>query len=86
MLLARRQRRRPAATMRLGSLLGFALFMINAVLHWTNFHFLYAAPPHLLTVLDAAILVDVSCQPRGPGDLDRVSMWNSTSAAPSGCG
>jgi SSS family solute:Na+ symporter len=63
-----------AATMRLGSLLGFALFMINVVLHWTHFHFLYAAP--ILTVLDAAILVGVSLRNPSPaGAPIDVSMW-----------
>src|SRR6202163_1165440 len=33
-----------AATMILGSLGGFVLFIANAVLRWTHFHFLYAAP------------------------------------------
>jgi SSS family solute:Na+ symporter len=47
-----------AAAMVVGSFCGFSLFMINAVLHWTQFHFLYAAP--ILTLLDAAILVGVS--------------------------
>src|SRR5260370_377387 len=55
-----------AATMRLGSLFGFALFLINVVLGWTHFHFLYAAP--ILTLLDAAILVGVSLlNPAAPG-------------------
>jgi SSS family solute:Na+ symporter len=63
-----------AAAMLLGSLGGFALFMLNAVLHWTHFHFLYAAP--LLTLLDAAILVGVSLRTRGSGSaiLD-TSAW-----------
>jgi SSS family solute:Na+ symporter len=47
-----------AAAMLLGSFCGFALFMVNVVLRWTHFHFLYAAP--ILTLLDAAILVGVS--------------------------
>jgi SSS family solute:Na+ symporter len=47
-----------AATMLLGSLCGFALFLINVVFHWTHFHFLYAAP--ILTLIDAAILLVVS--------------------------
>jgi SSS family solute:Na+ symporter len=51
-----------AATMLLGSLAGFALFMINVVLRWTHFHFLYAAP--MLTALDAAILVGISMRSR----------------------
>jgi SSS family solute:Na+ symporter len=42
-----------AATMLVGSLGGVSLFLINVVLHWTHFHFLYAAP--ILTVFDAAI-------------------------------
>jgi solute:Na+ symporter, SSS family len=63
-----------AATMLLGSLGGFALFMVNAVLHWTDFHFLYAAP--LLTALDAAILVGVSLRTRaGPSASRETTLW-----------
>jgi solute:Na+ symporter, SSS family len=63
-----------AATMRLGSLFGFALFMINVVLRWTHFHFLYAAP--ILTVLDVSILVGVSLQNPAPSETSiDVSMW-----------
>jgi SSS family solute:Na+ symporter len=63
-----------AATMLVGSLAGFALFMINAVLHWTDFHFLYAAP--LLTALDAAILVGVSLRTStGPSASRETTMW-----------
>lgn len=51
-----------AATMLLGSLGGLALFLINVVLGWTHFHFLYAAP--ILTAFDAAILVGVSLRRR----------------------
>jgi SSS family solute:Na+ symporter len=47
-----------AATMLLGTLCGFVLFLINVVLGWTHFHFLYAAP--ILTALDASILIGVS--------------------------
>jgi len=61
-----------AATMSLGSLFGFALFMINVVFRWTHFHFLYAAP--ILTVLDAAILISVSLLNPAPASID-VSMW-----------
>src|SRR5580658_4344530 len=61
-----------AATMSLGSLFGFALFMINVVFRWTHFHFLYAAP--ILTVLDAAILVSVSLLNPAPASI-HVSMW-----------
>jgi SSS family solute:Na+ symporter len=63
-----------AATMRLGSLLGCALFMINVVLGWTHFHFLYAAP--ILTILDATILVGVSLRYPVPAEASiDVSMW-----------
>src|SRR5271170_1357839 len=44
-----------AATMLLGSVCGFALFLLNVVFRWTHFHFLYVAP--ILTLLDVAILV-----------------------------
>jgi SSS family solute:Na+ symporter len=47
-----------AATMVLGSLGGFALFVINVVFRWTHIHFLYAAP--ILTAFDVAILVGFS--------------------------
>jgi solute:Na+ symporter, SSS family len=63
-----------AATMRLGSLAGFVLFMINVVLHWTHFHFLYAAP--ILTALDVAILVVVSLRhPASPEAGGRDAPW-----------
>jgi solute:Na+ symporter, SSS family len=63
-----------AATMLLGSLAGFALFMINVVFRWTHFHFLYAAP--ILTVLDIAILVTISLRNPAPADASReTAMW-----------
>jgi len=63
-----------AAVMIFGSLCGFALFMINVVLHWTHFHFLYAAP--ILTLIDTAILVAVSvCKPPGPSCADMAAPW-----------
>jgi len=63
-----------AAAMRLGSLFGLALFVINVVFRWTHFHFLYAAP--ILTVLDAAILVSVSLRnPAPPGASIDLSIW-----------
>jgi SSS family solute:Na+ symporter len=63
-----------AATMLLGSLGGFALFMINVVLRFTHFHFLYAAP--ILTALDVAILVGVSLRSRAPAAAARdAMMW-----------
>ena len=63
-----------AATMLLGSLAGFALFMINVVFRWTHFHFLYAAP--ILTVLDIVILVGISLQSPAPSDASReAAMW-----------
>jgi SSS family solute:Na+ symporter len=46
------------ATLILGSACGLGLFLMNAVFHVTNLHFLYAAP--ILFVLDTAILVGVS--------------------------
>ena len=58
-----------AAAMLAGSLGGFALFLVNAVLHWTHFHFLYAAP--ILTVFDAAILVGVSLLHRASPQTSR---------------
>jgi solute:Na+ symporter, SSS family len=63
-----------AATMLLGSLCGFALFLINGVLGWTHFHFLYAAP--ILTALDASILVGVSRLGRGTAPASgAIAMW-----------
>ncbi|HEY6451403.1 MAG TPA: sodium/solute symporter [Steroidobacteraceae bacterium] len=50
------------ATIVIGSACGLALFLTNAVLHVTHLHFLYAAP--LLLLIDAAILVAVSCWTR----------------------
>ena len=48
--------------------------MINVVLRWTHFHFLYAAP--ILTALDAAILVGVSLLNSAPAEASRdVIMW-----------
>jgi SSS family solute:Na+ symporter len=63
-----------AATMLAGSLGGVCLFLINVVLHWTHFHFLYAAP--ILTAFDAAILIGVSLRDPAPADASRdVIMW-----------
>ena len=63
-----------AVTMLLGSACGFALFLINVVLHWTHFHFLYAAP--ILTLLDVAILVCVSRRtPALAKDSIDATMW-----------
>jgi SSS family solute:Na+ symporter len=63
-----------AATMLVGSLGGICLFLINVVLHWTHFHFLYAAP--ILTAFDAAILVGVSLRGSAPTEASRdVIMW-----------
>ncbi len=62
-----------AATMLLGSTAGFVLFMLNAVLRWTHFHFLYAAP--ILTAFDVAILVGVSLLKRAPQDSDTATVW-----------
>jgi SSS family solute:Na+ symporter len=63
-----------AAAMLLGSLGGFALFMVNVVLRWTHFHFLYAAP--ILTAFDLAILVVVSLRhPALAQTVGGVAMW-----------
>jgi solute:Na+ symporter, SSS family len=63
-----------AATLWLGSIAGIALFLINVVLHWTHFHFLYAAP--VLTVLDAIILVGVSWRTRiHSSSVVAASLW-----------
>jgi solute:Na+ symporter, SSS family len=47
-----------AATMRWGSVAGFALFLVNAVFAWTHLHFLYVAP--ILTAIDVLIMIAVS--------------------------
>lgn len=63
-----------AATMWLGSIAGFALFLMNVVLHWMHFHFLYAAP--ILTVLDAIILIGVSLRARTlSSTIDAATPW-----------
>jgi solute:Na+ symporter, SSS family len=62
-----------AATMIVGSLAGFALFMINVVLGWTHFHFLYAAP--ILTVFDTAILIGVSLSRPAPAASEHAATW-----------
>ena len=63
-----------AATMLLGSLCGFALFLMNVVLHWTHFHFLYAAP--ILTLVDASILLAVSLNKPAPlSAAGAATMW-----------
>ncbi len=63
-----------AASMLFGSLCGFALFLVNAVFHWTHLHFLYAAP--ILTLIDTAILVGVSLGKPVSLDASReATMW-----------
>jgi SSS family solute:Na+ symporter len=63
-----------AAAMLLGSIAGFALFMVNVVFRWTHFHFLYAAP--LLTAFDAAILIVVSRRNPATAAANRgAAMW-----------
>lgn len=58
----------------LGSFCGFGLFLINSVLRWTHFHFLYAAP--LLTAIDCLILIVVSLQSPSRHDVVRdATMW-----------
>ena len=63
-----------AATMIGGTVCGLVLFVVNAVLSWTHFHFLYVAP--LLTFIDMIILVAVSA--RGPlavSERSDATMW-----------
>jgi SSS family solute:Na+ symporter len=63
-----------AATLMAGSICGFLLFLGNAVLGWTHWHFLYAAP--LLTLLDVAILVAVSVhRPAAASAARDATMW-----------
>jgi len=63
-----------AATMRLGSLCGLAIFLINVVFHWTHLHFLYVAP--LLFTVDVLILVIVSRRSPAPHPSEIVpQMW-----------
>ena len=63
-----------AATMLLGSVCSFALFLVNGVLGWTHFHFLYAAP--ILTLLDIGILVSVSLsRPVRAQAASEATMW-----------
>ncbi len=66
-----------AITMVVGSLCGLALFLINGVLHWTHFHFLYAAP--ILTLIDVGILLVASLRRPSALDADAVAtMWNAS--------
>jgi solute:Na+ symporter, SSS family len=46
------------AAMLIGSIGGLTAFIVNGVIGWTHFHFLYVAP--ILTLIDAAILIVVS--------------------------
>ena len=66
-----------AATLIIGSFCGAALFVVNGVLHWTNLHFLYAAP--ILTLIDFSILVAVSLYTR---TTQRQSQTDAMSARP----
>lgn len=74
------------ATLLLGSVFGFAFFLVNGVWHFTHLHFLYAAP--ILTALDTVTFVVASKrQPRvfanppeavgSTGDAGRIggSVW-----------
>jgi SSS family solute:Na+ symporter len=57
-----------------GSVCGFFLFLCNAVLGWTHFHFLYAAP--ILTLIDMLILVVVSARnPAAASARSDATMW-----------
>ncbi len=63
-----------AAALRVGFACGFALFLVNVVLHWTHLHFLYAAP--ILLVVDTGILVGVSLRrPQPLSAAQTAVMW-----------
>jgi SSS family solute:Na+ symporter len=63
------------ATLLLGSVLGFSLFILNEVLHLTNLHFLYAAP--ILFACDVLILIVASRMNSAPppADLEQL-LWS----------
>jgi SSS family solute:Na+ symporter len=62
------------ATMWAGSACGLGLFVINGTLHWTHFHFLFAAP--LLTLLDTMLLVCLSLRRPQPLTVAmEATMW-----------
>jgi SSS family solute:Na+ symporter len=57
-----------------GTICGLGLFLMNAVLGWTHFHFLYAAP--ILTLIDVFILVGVSIRnPAASSAKSDATMW-----------
>jgi SSS family solute:Na+ symporter len=63
------------ATLVAGSVCGLVLFLMNSVLHWTHFHFLYAAP--ILTGVDALILIGVSLATRpNTSPFIDATMWH----------
>jgi SSS family solute:Na+ symporter len=63
-----------AATMRLGTLCGLGMFLINVVFQWTHLHFLYVAP--LLFAIDVLILMLVSLRSPAPHASETVpQMW-----------
>lgn len=63
-----------AAAMRLGSLCGLVMFLVNVVFHWTHLHFLYVAP--LLFTVDVLVLVLVSLRSRAPQPSEIIpQMW-----------
>jgi SSS family solute:Na+ symporter len=63
-----------AATMRLGTLCGLAMFLINVVFQWTHLHFLYVAP--LLFAIDVLILLIVSLRSPAPHPSEVIpQMW-----------
>jgi SSS family solute:Na+ symporter len=62
------------AAMIAGSVCGLFLFLCNAVLGWTHFHFLYAAP--ILTLIDMIILISVSARnPAVASANSEATMW-----------
>jgi SSS family solute:Na+ symporter len=62
-----------ACAMLLGSLAGFAFFVVNVVLGRTHIHFLYVAP--ILTVLDIGILIVFSAPGRSAVAAPAAAVW-----------
>jgi SSS family solute:Na+ symporter len=64
-----------AATMRLGSLCGLVMFLVNVVFRWTDLHFLYVAP--ILFSIDVILLVLVSLRSPAPRASEVIlQMWH----------
>ncbi|MDB6088664.1 MAG: sodium transporter [Gammaproteobacteria bacterium] len=63
-----------AATLLIGSICSFGLFLTNVILQWTHLHFLYAAP--LLLAIDVVIFVSASLlSPRRGAHMGDTLIW-----------